>query len=192
MLLFAGFEGSPNIYMAATAMNLVHNYRLLFQQVLVLDSHQMSVEGGCRSEDCLDVVSSAYPFTQACNVGDERCCSGLFCWFSRCVGFAGHLYKGLRISVPFQDSSEVVLFSLYILLLDNGSCLVEEARDHTLSNGMDGERKSSDIGLFGWAFCGCLFRVIYMYHSFVKGPHHSGGGGMCPGTVAFHPLLASQ
>ena len=92
----------------------------------------MSVEGGCRSEDCLDVVSSAYPlhvFTQACNVGDECCCSGLFCWFSHCVGFAGHLYKGLR---TFQDSSEVVLFSLYILLLDNGSCSVEEAGDHTL------------------------------------------------------------
>ena len=44
---------------------------------------------------------------------------------------AGHLYKGLRISVPFQDSSEVVLFNLYILPLGDGSCSVEEAGDNT-------------------------------------------------------------
>ena len=50
VLLYPGLEGSlclPYIYMAATAMDVVHNYQLLFQQVLVLDSHQLSAEGGC-------------------------------------------------------------------------------------------------------------------------------------------------
>ena len=64
-LLNAGLEGSlrlPYIHMAATARNLVHNSRLLLQSVLVLDSRQLSAEGGChQSEDCSDVVSSAYP-----------------------------------------------------------------------------------------------------------------------------------
>ena len=48
------------IYMAATARDLVHNSRLLLQRVLVLYSCQLSAEGGFRSEDCSDVVSSAY------------------------------------------------------------------------------------------------------------------------------------
>ena len=48
------------------------------------------------------------------------------------MGPAGHLYKGLRISVPFQDSSEVVFFNLYILPLGDGSGMVEEAGDNTL------------------------------------------------------------
>ena len=63
---------------------------------------------------------------------DECCCTGLLCWFSRCVGSAGHLHKGLRISVPFQDSSEVVLFDLDVLSLGNVSRSVEEAGDNAL------------------------------------------------------------
>ena len=63
-LLNAGLEGSlrlPYIHMAATARDLVHNSRLLLQSVMVLDSCQLSAEGGCQSDDCSDVVSSAYP-----------------------------------------------------------------------------------------------------------------------------------
>ena len=48
------------------------------------------------------------------------------------MGSASHLHKGLRISVPFQDSSEVVLFNLYVLSLGNVSCSVEEAGDNAL------------------------------------------------------------
>ena len=44
------------------------------------------------------------------------------------MGPAGHLYNGLRI--PFQYSSEVVLFNLYTL--PDGSCSVEKAGDNTL------------------------------------------------------------
>ena len=33
---------------------------IFFQQVFVLYLHQVSIEGGCRSEDCSDVVSLAY------------------------------------------------------------------------------------------------------------------------------------
>ena len=40
--------------------------------------------------------------------------------------------KGLKISIPFKDSSEVVLFSLYILSLGDGLRSVEEPGDHTL------------------------------------------------------------
>ena len=47
-------------------------------------------------------------------------------------GVSGHLYKGLRISIPFQDSSEVVLFNLYIIPLGNGSYSVEEAGNNAL------------------------------------------------------------
>ena len=63
---------------------------------------------------------------------NERCCSGLLCWLSRCVWLASHLYKGLGVSIPFQASSEVVLFNLYIVPLGNGSCSVEEAGDNAL------------------------------------------------------------
>ena len=42
------------------------------------------------------------------------------------------LHKDLRISVPFQDSSEVVLFNLYILPLGNASRSLEEAGDNPL------------------------------------------------------------
>ena len=58
MILYAGLEGSlrlPNIY------NCKGSGTQLPTWVLVLDSSQLSVEGGCRLEDCLDVVSSAYP-----------------------------------------------------------------------------------------------------------------------------------
>ena len=37
------------IYMTATARDLVHNSRLL-QRILVLDSCQLSVEGGCKTQ----------------------------------------------------------------------------------------------------------------------------------------------
>ena len=61
VFLYAGSLRLPYIYMATTARDLVHNSRLLLQRVLVLYSCQLSAEGGCRSEDCSDVVSSAYP-----------------------------------------------------------------------------------------------------------------------------------
>ena len=63
VLLYAGLEGSlclSYIYIATTARYLVHNSRLLLQWVLVLDFCQLSTEGGCRLEDCSDVISSAY------------------------------------------------------------------------------------------------------------------------------------
>ena len=44
----------------------------------------------------------------------------------------GPSLQNLKISFPFQDSSEVVLFNLYIFLLVNGSRLVEEAGDNAL------------------------------------------------------------
>ena len=50
---------SRALFVSPTARNLVHNSRLL-QRVLVLDSCQLSAEGGCQLEDCSD-VSSAYP-----------------------------------------------------------------------------------------------------------------------------------
>ena len=92
MFLYEGLKGSlhlPYIYMATTARNLVHNSQLLLQRVLVLDSRQLSMEDGCQSEDCLNVVSSAYSshvFARACYIEDKCCCLGLFCWLSRCVG----------------------------------------------------------------------------------------------------------
>ena len=120
VFLYAGLESSlhlPYIHMAATARDLVHNFRLLIQRVLVLDSCQLTSEGGCRSEDCSDVVSSAsVPVLHLHSdlLHRERMLLlRLLCWLSCCVGPAVHLYKGLRISVPFQYSSEVVLFNVY-------------------------------------------------------------------------------
>ena len=61
LLLYEGPEGSlhlPYIYVVTTARHLVHNSRFFLQQVLVLDTHQLSAKDGCQSQDCLDVVSS--------------------------------------------------------------------------------------------------------------------------------------
>ena len=76
-------------------------------------------------------IPASYPHL-GLYIGDERCSTGLLCWLSHCVWSAGHLYKGLRISIPFQDSSDVFLFDLYILPLGDGSRSVEEVGDNAL------------------------------------------------------------
>ena len=56
--------GEPDVYSLfdeQCGVVLVHNSQLLLQRVLVFYSYQLSAEGGCQSEDCSDVVSSAYP-----------------------------------------------------------------------------------------------------------------------------------
>ena len=52
---------------------------LVHQRVFVLYLHQLSADGGCRSEDFLGVVLSAYlshVLTQCCHLGNERHCLG--------------------------------------------------------------------------------------------------------------------
>ena len=83
------------------------------------------------AEQKIVVVSSAYPshiFTQACHIGDEGCCSGFFSWFRHCTRIAGCSEEG---PVSLQDSSVVLFFCFHALALSDGSCSVEEARDHT-------------------------------------------------------------
>ena len=73
------------------------------------------------------LTSSLRPATWGMNAVTQGSSAG-----SLTVGFAGHLCKGLRISIPFQDSSGVVLFNLCMLPLGNGSRSVEEAGENTL------------------------------------------------------------
>ena len=56
VLFYVGLEGSLN----SSFRHKRQGIWLLLQRVLVRDSFQLSAEGGCQSEDCSDVVSSAY------------------------------------------------------------------------------------------------------------------------------------
>ena len=116
--------------MTVTAKDLVHNSQLLLQWVLVLDSRQLSAD----ADQMLYLLHTHLTslLRPATYVEDECCCSGHLCSLSHCMGFAGRLYKGLRIYISFQDSSEVVPFNLYIVPLGDGSHSVEEAGDHAL------------------------------------------------------------